>query len=73
MGESQLEYLKPWCDFFDFRVSPHANKAKEKKVLEARGIDPRTFRMLSERSTIWAKPPEQVGAIHTTVNDRNCA
>jgi hypothetical protein len=28
-----------------------------KKLLEVRGIDPRTSRMLSERSTIWATPP----------------
>ncbi len=29
----------------------------EKKKVEVRGIDPRTSRMLSERSTIWATPP----------------
>ena len=28
-----------------------------KSVLEKRGIDPRTSRMLSARSTIWATPP----------------
>ena len=27
------------------------------QVLEMRGIDPRTSRMLSERSTIWATSP----------------
>ena len=29
----------------------------KKKVLEMRGIDPRTSHMLSERSTIWATSP----------------
>ena len=28
------------------------------KVVEAPGIDPGTSRMLSERSTIWARPPK---------------
>ena len=28
-----------------------------KKYLEMQGIDPRTSRMLSERSTIWATSP----------------
>ena len=31
---------------------------EEKKKLENPGIDPGTSRMLSERSTIWANPPE---------------
>ena len=31
--------------------------AKIKNILEVQGIDPRTSRMLSERSTIWATPP----------------
>ena len=31
-----------------------------------RGIDPRTSRMLSERSTIWATSPEN------EVNETNC-
>ncbi len=30
---------------------------KVEKEMEVRGIDPRTSRMLSERSTIWATPP----------------
>ena len=45
-------------------------KSKEKKVLETRGIDPRTSHMLSERSTIWAtspgwhsKPSSRIGGI----------
>ena len=29
-----------------------------KHRLEAPGIDPRTSRMLSERSTLWATPPD---------------
>ena len=29
-----------------------------KNILEMPGIDPGTSRMLSERSTIWATPPE---------------
>ena len=29
-----------------------------KHLLEAPGIDPGTSRMLSERSTIWATPPD---------------
>ena len=40
-------------------------KEKKKKVreqLEDPGIDPGTSRMLSERSTIWANPPD----IHLT-------
>ena len=28
-----------------------------RNLVEVRGIDPRTSRMLSERSTIWAKKP----------------
>ena len=28
-----------------------------KSLVELRGVDPRTSRMLSERSTIWATPP----------------
>ena len=32
-------------------------KKKNEKEVEMRGIDPRTSRMLSERSTIWATPP----------------
>ena len=28
--------------------------------LENRGIDPRTSRMLSERSTIWASSPDDI-------------
>ena len=28
------------------------------KTLEMRGIDPRASHMLSERSTIWATPPD---------------
>ena len=32
----------------------------EKKLLENRGIDPRTSHMLSERSTIWASSPPVV-------------
>ena len=35
-----------WCPFFSMP-----------KIVEDRGIDPRTSRMLSERSTIWARPP----------------
>ena len=30
-----------------------------KKNLEMRGIDPRASHMLSERSTIWATPPDK--------------
>ena len=30
------------------------------KRLEDRGIDPRTSHMLSERSTIWARPPVEI-------------
>ena len=33
------------------------NKKLKKKKMEMRGIDPRTSRMLSERSTIWATSP----------------
>ena len=42
---------------------PHWNKSADikreiaKKRMENRGIDPRTSRMLSERSTIWASSP----------------
>ena len=36
---------------------------KIRKVLEAPGIDPGTSRMLSERSTIWATPPQWVTII----------
>ena len=42
---------------------PHWNKSADikreisKKRIENLGIDPRTSRMLSERSTIWASPP----------------
>ncbi len=32
-------------------------QANKQKLLEVQGIDPRTSRMLSERSTIWATPP----------------
>ena len=32
-------------------------KPKNLKIMEMRGIDPRTSRMLSERSTIWATSP----------------
>ena len=35
---------------------------KSKKVLETRGIDPRTSHMLSERSTIWATAPVTIRA-----------
>ena len=43
-------------------ISPHNQQIKNncrilKNVLEMRGIDPRTSRMLSERSTIWAISP----------------
>ena len=43
-------------------ISPHNQQIKNncrilKNVLEMRGIDPRTSRMLSERSTIWATSP----------------
>ena len=43
-------------------ISPHNQQTKNncrilKNVLEMRGIDPRTSRMLSERSTIWAISP----------------
>ena len=32
-------------------------KKIEKSWLEDEGIDPPTYRMLSDRSTIWARPP----------------
>ena len=43
-------------------ISPHNQQIKNncrilKNVLEMRGIDPRTCRMQSERSTIWATSP----------------
>ena len=34
-----------------------------KQVVENRGIDPRTSRMLSERSTIWASSPAAISEI----------
>ena len=38
----------------DFKTDRLQNLSKK---LEDRGIDPRTSHMLSERSTIWARPP----------------
>lgn len=40
---------------------------KEIKKMEMRGIDPRTSRMLSERSTIWATSPRR----RETITDKN--
>ena len=36
--------------------------------MENRGIDPRTSRMLSERSTIWASSPGDLNGSHFGVN-----
>ena len=48
-----------WTNSFTFLKQNRGKlmKRKEKKLLETRGIDPRTSHMLSERSTIWATSP----------------
>ena len=38
----------------------YESKISLKWGMEAPGIDPGTSRMLSERSTIWATPPDMV-------------
>lgn len=45
------------CANNSFSSSFAENYIEEKEALENRGIDPRTSRMLSERSTIWASSP----------------
>ena len=40
------------------KIAVSKYKRTTEKYLEMRGIDPRTSRMLSGRSTIWATPPE---------------
>ena len=42
---------------FPLSANTNQNYRILKNVLEMRGIDPRTSRMLSERSTIWATSP----------------
>ena len=55
----------PWTQTRVLSVTLNTRWEKERKIiilqkfrLEHRGIDPRTSRMLSERSTIWARSPE---------------
>ena len=45
------------CQFFPFVSQNKIELSKPQKCIEMRGIDPRTFRMRSERSTIWATSP----------------
>ena len=41
------------------------------ETVEVRGIDPRTSRMLSERSTIWATPPDINFALEVSTQESN--
>ena len=45
------------CQFFPFVSQNKIELSKPQKCIEMRGIDPRIFRMRSERSTIWATSP----------------
>ena len=58
------QFMKNWfsicnelSNFFPVSANTNQNYRILKNVLEMRGIDPRTSRMLSERSTIWATFP----------------
>ena len=45
------------CQFLPIISKHQIESSKPQKVLEMRGIDPRTSRMRSKRSTIWATSP----------------
>ena len=45
------------CQVLPIISKHHIELSKPQKVLEMRGTDPRTSRMLSKRSTIWATSP----------------
>ena len=45
------------CQFLPVISKHHIQLSKPQKVLEMRGTDPRTSRMQSKRSTIWATSP----------------
>ena len=45
------------CQFFPFVSQNKIELSKSQKCLEMRGIDPRTSRMRSKRSTVWATSP----------------
>ena len=49
-----LFVIRPICR----KKKKKENFLENKKTVENPGIDPGTSRMLSERSTIWANPPE---------------
>ena len=57
---SFMKYQFSICNEFSIPYYYHQKKRNRrilKNVMEMRGIDPRTSRMLSERSTIWATSP----------------
>ena len=51
------------CEWINFRIKE--SKLKDKNM-EDPGIDPGASRMLSERSTIWARPPSYKYTTDTT-------
>ena len=54
-------YISFWfvtsCQFLSVISKHHIQLSKPQKVLEMQGTDPRTSRMQSKRSTIWATSP----------------
>ena len=51
---------KKTTEFRKVHLMSDNSQTDKAKIMEMRGIDPRTSRMLSGRSTIWATPPESL-------------